>query len=543
MGLSATTASPARNRSANPQSPIRNPTIPSAGFFFCSDVCKTLRGKAGCLEACPTGSIVRTESRLGFWCRTIVCKRLRLLRRVRVRSAVIDRRPEPFAGSWRARSSCTFCVTIDKKSGLVPACAKVCPTESIVFWPIGRSACARGAERVSAITREWFTATRNFYDPTETSVRGIHAFFLILGEPRSLRTSAKKPQIPTIYLKSAWTAGGFATAVASIIATPRSVRIFSHDEESAGKRSNQCPGSACVPRVHFSAPRRKSSARKKVLRWRGGDIAGNVEGRATLPQMIVMKPEPNEKATGRITRGKRGKMAVVAGQGRRHCRADQFRGKTRLLRPAGGKTARSGHGKFPLYFFFGRNLGGDVGSHRARRRPVSTMSILHAWRCGLRPSPARVISPILLILDLGRPHLFLNMLRVFQNIARPCRWGGVGFYRHLGASIVAGFDHARIARAIRFFPRRAGSTPALRRLGSLFLARRFLGTLLATYTGGTNRSHRDSRVVFTSHTTADSFLETAGLGCAAALLELFGHRIAALNFLGFYRPLRLRQRF
>jgi hypothetical protein len=28
-------------------------------------------------------------------------------------------------------------------------------------------------------------------DPTETSVRGIHAFFLILGEPRSLRTSVQ----------------------------------------------------------------------------------------------------------------------------------------------------------------------------------------------------------------------------------------------------------------------------------------------------------------------------------------------------------------
>ncbi|HEU0275240.1 MAG TPA: hypothetical protein VFQ83_11995, partial [Candidatus Udaeobacter sp.] len=55
------------------------------------------------------------------------------------------------------------------------------------------------------------------YDPTDTSVCGIHAFFLILGEPEAYGLPPR-PQVPTIYLKSAWTAA-FATALASIIAT------------------------------------------------------------------------------------------------------------------------------------------------------------------------------------------------------------------------------------------------------------------------------------------------------------------------------------
>ena len=65
------------------------------------------------------------------------------------------------------------------------------------------------------------------YDPTETSVRGIHAFFLILGEPEAYGLPPK-PQVPTIYLKSAWIAA-FATAIASIIATLLAFRIFLYD--------------------------------------------------------------------------------------------------------------------------------------------------------------------------------------------------------------------------------------------------------------------------------------------------------------------------
>jgi formate dehydrogenase iron-sulfur subunit len=54
------------------------------------------------------------------------------------------------------------------------------------------------------------------YDPTETSVAGIHAFFLLLGEPEAYGLPPK-PEIPTIYLRSAWTAAA-ATALGAIVA-------------------------------------------------------------------------------------------------------------------------------------------------------------------------------------------------------------------------------------------------------------------------------------------------------------------------------------
>jgi len=55
------------------------------------------------------------------------------------------------------------------------------------------------------------------YDPMETSVRGIHAFFLILGEPEAYGLPPK-PQVPTIHLKAAWTVA-FATAIGAIAVT------------------------------------------------------------------------------------------------------------------------------------------------------------------------------------------------------------------------------------------------------------------------------------------------------------------------------------
>ncbi|PYJ13899.1 MAG: 4Fe-4S ferredoxin, partial [Verrucomicrobia bacterium] len=159
-------------------------------WIFLSDVCKHCE-EAGCLEACPTGAIVRTEV-----------------------GSVLVQNDVSF--------KCTFCYD-RQKSGLVPACAKVCPTESIVFGRLD-DLRARGAARVQQLQQSGYTDAQ-LYDPQETSVRGIHAFFLILGEPEAYGLPPK-PQIPTIYLKSAWTSA-FATAIASIIAALLAFAFFS----------------------------------------------------------------------------------------------------------------------------------------------------------------------------------------------------------------------------------------------------------------------------------------------------------------------------
>src|SRR5436309_3584353 len=204
MGLTnpqSSRSSPATAREPQLEDPFR--------WIFLSDVCKHCE-EAGCLEACPTGSIVRTEVGSVF-VHDDVCNGCGYCV-VSCPFGVIDRRPQPLPDAGGA-FKCTFCYD-RQKSGLVPACAKVCPTESIVFGRLD-DLRARATPRVQQL-REHGYADAQLYDPIETSVRGIHAFFLILGEPEAFGLPPK-PQVPTIHLKSTWTSA-IATAIGALIA-------------------------------------------------------------------------------------------------------------------------------------------------------------------------------------------------------------------------------------------------------------------------------------------------------------------------------------
>jgi len=179
-------------------------------WVFLSDVCKHCE-EAGCLEACPTGAIVRTEI-ASIFVQNDICNGCGYCV-VSCPFGVIDRRPKPLPDAGGA-FKCTFCYD-RQKSGLVPACAKVCPTESILFGRLD-DLRAHASQRVQHL-RETGYSDAQLYDPTDTSVGGIHAFFLLLGEPEAYGLSPK-PQVPTIYLKSAWTAA-IATAVGGFVAT------------------------------------------------------------------------------------------------------------------------------------------------------------------------------------------------------------------------------------------------------------------------------------------------------------------------------------
>ena len=178
-------------------------------WVFLSDVCKHCE-EAGCLEACPTGSIVRTEVG-SVLVQDDVCNGCGYCV-VNCPFGVIDRRPEPLPDAGGA-FKCTFCYD-RQKSGLTPACAKVCPTESIVFGRLD-DLRARGKERVKTLQQSGYRDAQ-LYDPQETSVGGLHAFFLLLGGPEAYGLPPK-PQIPTIYLKSSWFAA-LATAIGAIVA-------------------------------------------------------------------------------------------------------------------------------------------------------------------------------------------------------------------------------------------------------------------------------------------------------------------------------------
>ena len=187
-------------------------------WIFLSDVCKHCE-EAGCLEACPTGSIVRTETGTVF-VQDDVCNGCGYCV-VSCPFGVIDRRPAPLPAAGGA-FKCTFCYD-RQKSGLVPACAKVCPTESIVFGRLD-DLRALARDRVQQL-RETGYRDAQLYDPQETSVRGVHAFFLILGEPEAYGLPPR-PQVPTIYLKAAWRAA-FVTGAVAILTVISAFIFFS----------------------------------------------------------------------------------------------------------------------------------------------------------------------------------------------------------------------------------------------------------------------------------------------------------------------------
>ena len=172
----------------------------TAGWAFSSDVCKHCE-EAGCLEACPTGAIVRTEFG-GVFIQPDICNGCGYCV-VSCPFGVVERNQN----DGRA-FKCTFCY--DRQlAGLKPACATACPTESIRFGEIQElRLTARG--RVDELQSRGLSDVR-FYDPE--SVGGIHALFITRGDPKQFNLPPD-PVCPTRYMKKGWTA---AAASASLL--------------------------------------------------------------------------------------------------------------------------------------------------------------------------------------------------------------------------------------------------------------------------------------------------------------------------------------
>jgi len=170
---------------------------------FSSDVCKHCEN-AGCLESCPTGSIVRTEFG-GVYVQPDICNGCGYCV-VNCPFGVIDRRPT----DGRA-FKCTFCYD-RQRAGEQPACAKACPTQSILFGDLEELQLVADA-RIAKLHANGMTDAK-IYNPTDSSVGGVHAFFLVRGDAREYNLPAN-PVVPTVYLRDAW---GAAAAGAAAIA-------------------------------------------------------------------------------------------------------------------------------------------------------------------------------------------------------------------------------------------------------------------------------------------------------------------------------------
>jgi formate dehydrogenase iron-sulfur subunit len=181
-------------------------------WTFSSDVCKHCE-VAGCLEHCPTGAIVRTDFG-GVFVQPDICNGCGYCV-VGCPFGVVDKSPD----DGRA-FKCTFCYD-RQNAGLEPACAKACPTKSILFGEIDdlRQTASNRVEDLHAKGQ----TDAVLYDPRDTSVGGIHAMFIVRGDPRAYNLPAQ-PEVPTRLNRPGWTSavstaalllGGVAAAFAT----------------------------------------------------------------------------------------------------------------------------------------------------------------------------------------------------------------------------------------------------------------------------------------------------------------------------------------
>ena len=93
-------------------------------------------------------------------------------------------------------------------SGEIPACAKACPTQSILFGDLDELQKVADA-RIAKLHANGMSDA-SIYNPTGTSVGGIHAFFLVRGDARAYNLPPK-PEVPTRLLRESWGSAAIAS--------------------------------------------------------------------------------------------------------------------------------------------------------------------------------------------------------------------------------------------------------------------------------------------------------------------------------------------
>ncbi len=220
---------------------------------------------------------------------------------------------------------------------------------------------------------------------------------------------------------------------------------------------------------------------------------------------------------------------VKAGPGNGH--GQHVRERSQATRSGSGKPGYFGlpvlkepvwTWEISIYFF--------VGGLTGMAAVIALAAVLfHQWevtRAAMWMAAAGgVISPVLLIMDLGRPLMFFNMLRVFK-LQSPMS---------MGVYILTPFGMTSIPGAIgweilmRHWVADHGALVALLGIASmsLIVLAGLSGMLLATYTGVLIGA-TCVPAWFTHRSLLPLHFGTAGLGCAAGLLALLGYELPAL---------------
>jgi formate dehydrogenase iron-sulfur subunit len=177
-------------------------------WLLMSDVCKHCV-RAGCLEVCPTGAIIRTEfdtvviqSDVCNGCRDCIAA---------CPFGVIDINP----ASGTAQK-CTLCYD-RMRGGLEPACSKACPTDSINFGTIRDL-----RQKAEARVQQLHTAGEQrayLYGTDEKMLGGLNSFYLLVDKPE-VYGLPPDPKIPSRNLKPAslWSGlGAILVGIAGVI--------------------------------------------------------------------------------------------------------------------------------------------------------------------------------------------------------------------------------------------------------------------------------------------------------------------------------------
>jgi formate dehydrogenase iron-sulfur subunit len=171
-------------------------------WLMLSDVCKHCQ-RAGCLESCPTGAIIRTEFDTVF-VQPDVCNGCGYCV-VSCPFGVIDRQQDD-GRAWK----CTLCY--DRlKDNMEPACAKACPTDSIIFGEVGELR-EKARARVEQL-HERGVPEAYLYGADAASqpgTEGLNAFFLLVDQPE-VYNLPPDPVAPAKKAGASWAAMAIAS--------------------------------------------------------------------------------------------------------------------------------------------------------------------------------------------------------------------------------------------------------------------------------------------------------------------------------------------
>jgi formate dehydrogenase iron-sulfur subunit len=172
-------------------------------WLMMSDVCKHCQ-TAPCQQACPTGAIIHNEF-ANVYIQGDICNGCSYC----VAAC-------PFGVITRASfdghsHKCTLCYD-RQRDGLVPACAKACPTQSIQFGPVDELR-ERARKRAEELHRRGTPGAYLYGDSSTETYSGLNSFYLLIDRP-AIYGLPEKPFNPWLTMK-----GDYVRAIVSGLAT------------------------------------------------------------------------------------------------------------------------------------------------------------------------------------------------------------------------------------------------------------------------------------------------------------------------------------